>query len=249
VGSVAPGAFVDVHSHAVPSDDDGAQTLDEALWLARDAGQHGTRLLFATPHVWPSLTLTEERERRVRLRFAELREQAPIEVRLGWELTPHHELLDEDLWRYELPGTGAVLIEVPFSGPADLLFRCLDRLAAQGLDAVIAHPERTEAVQDEPALLGDLAGRGRLLQVNATSLLGHHGPVAEELGWRLVDSGGASLVASDGHRPTRPARLDAAYELAATRVGETAERLFDGSALGLAARTQPAPSRAASTGA
>jgi protein-tyrosine phosphatase len=246
---VTHGGFVDCHSHAVPSGDDGAQNLDEAVWLARHAGEHGTRILFTTPHVWPALTLTEERERLVRARFAELRERSPIELRLGWELTPHHELLEQDLRRYELPGTGAVLIEVPFSGSADILFRCLNRLAEQGLTAVIAHPERTQVVQDEPALLRDLAGPGRLLQVNATSLLGHHGDIAEELGWHLVETGGASLVASDGHRPTRPARLDDAYEIAAARVGEEALRLFDGSALGLAARTPPAPSPAASTGA
>ena len=65
-------------------------------------------------------------------------------------------------------------------------------------------------------------------------------------GWRLVDNGLAALVASDGHRATRPMLLDGAYELTRARVGEEqALRLFDGSALGLAAPTatgQPAES-------
>jgi hypothetical protein len=42
-------------------------------------------------------------------------------------------------------------------------------------------------------------------------------------------------VASDGHRQARPPHLDEAYELLVGRVGEAANRLFDGSALGLAA--------------
>ena len=49
---------------------------------------------------------------------------------------------------------------------------------------------------------------------------------------------------SDGHRLTRPATIDEAYELVSARVGEEAALpLFDGSALGLSAR--PTPSRAA----
>jgi protein-tyrosine phosphatase len=237
-------AFVDCHAHAVPSGDDGAQDLEEGRWLARDAAAHGTRILFATPHVWPQLTLTPAREREVRAAFEAMRRDAPLELRLGFELTPHPALLREDLRRYVLEGTSFVLIEVPFNGAADLLFAALDRLEEQGLSAVIAHPERAQAVQDDPEVLRALAGPRRLLQVNATSLLGRHGEVALDLGWSLVEDGRAALVASDGHRPNRPARLDEAYGLALERVGEAAEALFTGEALGLS--TRPTPSRAGS---
>ena len=83
---------------------------------------------------------------------------------------------------------------------------------------MIAHPERTQAVQDRPALATSSPSAGGL-QVNATSLTGDHGPDADELGWRLIQSGTASLVASDGHRPTRPPHLDAAYAEAIRKVG------------------------------
>jgi protein-tyrosine phosphatase len=237
-------AFVDCHAHVVPSGDDGAQDLDEGHWLARDAAAHGTRILFATPHVWPRLTLTPGREREVRAAFEALRREAPLELRLGFELTPHRALLREDLRRYALEGTSFVLIEVPFNGETDLLFAILDRIEAQGLSAVIAHPERAQAVQDDPELLRALAGPSRLLQVNVTSLLGRHGEVALDLGWSLIEAGGAALVASDGHRPSRPARLDEAYALALERVGEAAEALFTGEALGLS--TPRIPSHAGS---
>jgi protein-tyrosine phosphatase len=113
---------------------------------------------------------------------------------------------------------------------------------------VIAHPERTEAVLDDPFIADELGARGWTLQVNATSLLGRHGSEPEELGWSLVERGLAGVVASDGHRTTRPAHLDEAYELAAVRMGDRALSLFDGSALGVAKQSQTA-SRAASTGA
>lgn len=243
--------FVDVHSHVVPSGDDGAQRVLEGLGLCREAARTGTAVLYATPHVWPELPLTEERERRVRAAFAEVRAGADLELRLGYELTPTPSLLDDDLGRYALEGTNAVLIEVPFTGSADLLVALCELIVEGGLQPVVAHPERTQSVRERPSLARDLAERGWLLQVNGSSLVGRHGPEVEALAWDLVDDGLVALVASDGHRGTRPATLDEAYVAVIGRVGETQARsLFDGSALGVAAAsTRPLPSRAAARGA
>jgi protein-tyrosine phosphatase len=236
--------FADVHSHVVPSGDDGAQSVAEGEDLARDAFAHGTRLLYATPHVWPELPLTEERERAVRSTFAEVRDRSPLELRLGFELTPMPSLLDEDPRRYRLDGLEHVLVEIPFIGSADLFLAVGEWIESAGLTPVVAHPERTEAVLTNPGLADGVAERGWLLQVNASSLLGRHGGESEAEGWRLIDERLAALVASDGHRATRPMLLDGAYELVADRVGaERALRLFDGTAVGLTA-SQPTRSLA-----
>ena len=240
--------LVDCHSHAVPSGDDGAQTVEDGVILARDAFAHGTRILFATPHVWPHMPLTPEREERIRAAFARVRARAGMDVRLGFELTPAKPLLDEDPTRYVLPGTRHVLVEVPFTGRVDLLVAVCEHVAAAGLTPVVAHPERTEAVLADDELATDLAERGWPLQVNATSLSGWDGPEIQRLAWQLVENGQASLVASDGHRPTRPARLDAAFAAVYERVGEGAVRLFDGSALGLSAPLAGDGSRRAEPG-
>jgi protein-tyrosine phosphatase len=228
------GPFVDCHSHVVPSGDDGAATITDGVGLCNDAAQHGTRILFATPHIWPYFTLSEEREAEIRVAFDRMRDRVELELRLGYELTPARPLLQEDPHRYVLEGTDCVLMEVPFTGPADLLFALAEHTERAGLRPVIAHPERTDAVLDDPAIADELAARGWTLQVNATSLLGRHGPEPEELGWSLLDRGLAAVVASDGHRTTRPAQLDEAYALAAARLGARALPTFDGTALGLA---------------
>jgi protein-tyrosine phosphatase len=245
--------FVDCHSHVVPSGDDGVTSVAEGLELCRGAAAHGTTLLYATPHVSPLVDLSAERERSIQTAFRELRERAPLELRLGYELTPMASLLDDDPWRYVLEDTEHVLVEIPFVGSADLFLEVGAWIARAGLTPVVAHPERTEVVLEDPGLADELAERGWLPQVNATSLLGRHGPAIEQEGWRLVDEGIAALVASDGHRATRPALLDGAYELARARVGEArALRLFDATALELyrprsTARRPPSP--AASRGA
>jgi protein-tyrosine phosphatase len=243
---VAP-PFVDLHSHVVPSGDDGAQTLAQGLELCELAARSGTVGLYATPHVSPVVPLTEARERAIRAAFEELRELAPLELRLGYELTPWPALLREEPARYALEGTDAVLVEVPFLGPADGFLALAEHIEAAGLTPLVAHPERTEAVRADPDLPRRLAERGWPLQVNATSLLGRHGQEAEEIGRRLVEDGLAAAVASDGHRLTRPPRLDGAYDLVKQRVGEEAAApLFDGSAVTSARRL---PSRAAVPGA
>ncbi|HVM68844.1 MAG TPA: CpsB/CapC family capsule biosynthesis tyrosine phosphatase [Gaiellaceae bacterium] len=226
--------FVDCHSHVCPSGDDGAASVAEGAVLCRDAARHGTGILFATPHVWPHLPLTEAREERIRRAHAELAAKAGLELRLGFELTPHRALLDEDLRRYALGGTDRVLVEVPFWTGFDELLLVATHAVDCGLVPVIAHPERSEDVLARPQLVDDLLEQGWPLQVNGSSLLGRHGLATRELAFALVDDGRASLVASDGHRQARPPHLDDAYELVVGRVGESAAtRLFDGSALGL----------------
>jgi protein-tyrosine phosphatase len=227
----------------VPSGDDGAQTLADGLELCELAADTGTQLLFATPNVWPHLLLGAERERRIRAAFDKLRAEARLELRLGFELTPTPELLDEDPKRYVLEGTDVVLVEVPFLEPPAGFIRLAEHVEEAGLVPLLAHPERTDAVKSRPLLLDELVERGWPLQLNATSLLGRHGAEAQQLAWHLVDRGLAAVVASDGHRMGRAARLDEAYELVRARVGEEAARpLFDGRRLGLTLR--PTPSRA-----
>jgi protein-tyrosine phosphatase len=226
--------FVDVHSHVVPSGDDGARSLEAGLALCLEAARHGTRVLFATPHVWPTLTLTRRREQEVRAAYAEMAPELAahgLDLRLGWELTPSEALLEEDPARYRLGELPAVLMEVPFRGSLVLAERLAEHIAASGLTPIVAHPERAEGVRGRLDAVSAFRERGWLIQVNSSSLLGVHGPEQEEAAWRLVRAGLADLVASDGHRTTRPPFLDEAHRLARARLGEGADALFDGSAL------------------
>jgi protein-tyrosine phosphatase len=226
--------FVDVHSHVVPSGDDGAGSVEEGLSLCRQAATRGTSVLYATPHVWPHLGLEAGREHGIRdahLRMAHEAATFGLRLELGFEVTPKLELLDEDMQRYRLGDLPVVLVDMPFSGGLGLAERFADHIEASGLVPLLGHPERADAVVESPELTDGFHARGWLLQVNASSLLGRHGSAAQEAGWRLVEERLCHAVASDGHRQARPPFLDEAYEAAKARVGSEADRLFDGSAL------------------
>ncbi len=234
--------FVDAHSHAVPSGDDGARSIEEAVELCELARARGTRVLFATPHAhadWDRYPLTPERERLFAEAFPVVSRAVSasgLELRRGWEVFPT-VLRDRDPHEFLLEGTRAVLLEFPGSwlgleDDSSLVLEAAERLLAVRLVPVIAHPERSLGLRADFGIARALVELGCLLCPNGDSALGDNGPVAEQLFWRLVDEGLVALVASDGHRRQRPPRIDQAHRLLVERYGEASiEVLFDGSAI------------------
>jgi protein-tyrosine phosphatase len=210
--------MIDLHSHILPALDDGPETLEGSLALARAAVEDGIELIAATPHVRDDYpTSADEMERGV----ASLRE-ALRAAGVGLELRPGGELalerLDEleqgELRRFGLGGSRKyLLVESPYYGwPLDLAAR-LFRLEANGMTPVLAHPERNAEVQTDPGRLRPLVERGTVVQLTAASVDGRLGRRARETSLRLLELGLAHLLASDAHAPAlRAVGLTAAAE-------------------------------------
>jgi protein-tyrosine phosphatase len=245
---VAKPWIVDVHSHLVPTGDDGVRTVEEGVHLCRDAFEHGTHVLYVTPHAhadWDSFPLSEARLAAYDNAFPVLRERCAefgMDVRRGFEVYPGALPESADLREYGLSGSDGYLIEFPgfWTSEHDALQAVWDeaeRAERVGLLPVLAHPERCAEMVVSPERVRDFVDRGWRLALNALSLDGRHGRDAHETAWRLLDDGFGDLIASDAHRATRNAQLDWAYELVVPRVGvERARSLFDGSALQRAGR-------------
>src|ERR671923_2469488 len=122
--------FVDVHSHVIPSGDDGAADIAEGLELCRLAAAQGTRVLYGTPHAHVSgspFPLTDERIELARVSYEQMKDNCAafgLELRLGWEMAPGGAPVGE-IEEYVLERTDAVLVEFP--GP---WFEYTDPLAA-----------------------------------------------------------------------------------------------------------------------
>jgi protein-tyrosine phosphatase len=239
--------IVDVHSHLVPSGDDGAQTIDEGVGLLAQAARHGTKKLYATPHIQAGFDhhpLTPERLSLYDRWFPVARERCAVfglELQRGFELFPGALPEQADLRDYALGDSGCILIEFPgawmtIKEPCALVWEEAKRAERAGLVPVLAHPERCPEVSGNPDVLVPFVERGWPICLNAPSLSGGHGHEALATVWQLVERGIGDLVASDSHSVRRPAPLDGAFELVAGRYGERrARRMFDGSALRLLA--------------
>jgi protein-tyrosine phosphatase len=208
--------MIDLHSHILPGLDDGPETLEGSLELARAALDDGTELIAATPHVRDDYpTTAAEMESAVEeVRTALSDAGVGLELRPGGELALERldELEPTELRRFGLGGSAKyLLVESPYYGwPLDLEER-LFRLQATGMTPVLAHPERNAEVQAEPERLRPLVERGALVQLTAASVDGRLGRRPQQTSSLLLELGLAHLLASDAHAPAvRAAGLSAA---------------------------------------
>jgi protein-tyrosine phosphatase len=207
----------ELHFHLLPGVDDGPETLEESLELARLAVADGTSVVVCTPHVHLVDVAT------VPARVQELQSaldaaRIPLKVRPGGEITPGTDVSAADLrvLAQGPPGRTWVLLEAPLMGrPVEELHEQADELEARGHRLLIGHPERCSAFMAADGGLDHRLRQGALLQVNASSLMGVHGADARAAGLDLVRRGLVSVIASDAHRPSRPPRLSEAVAMLA----------------------------------
>jgi protein-tyrosine phosphatase len=197
---------IDLHTHILPGIDDGAQTLEDALDMARAFVADGVTTVAAAPHVRDDYPTSADAMLRAvdALREALDEEGIPLTLLPGAEIAVDRieRLGARELSRLTLAGSGRyVLVETPYYGwPVEVAEQLL-RLRMAGFIPVLAHPERNPEVQRTPSLLAPLVQGGTLVQVTTASLDGRLGTRSRETAFQLVASGSAHLVASDAHTP------------------------------------------------
>ena len=221
------GGYIDIHAHVLPGIDDGPDSLDQALAMARAAVESGISTIAATPHLrsdFPGVVVPEIAGRCADLNAALNRAQIALdvlpaaEVSLTWALEATDEQLR--LASYGQRGTD-LLIETPFSQVIGL-DRFLYQLRTKGFRITLAHPERSSSFQQDDEALRNLVDQGVLLQLNADSLLGSARRGAGRVAQGLLRAGLVHAIASDGHRGDswRPVtRLSEAVDAAEDLVG------------------------------
>ena len=198
--------MIDLHCHVLPGIDDGPETIEGSVAIARAALAAGTRTIVATPHVsWrypngPDVIARGVAEVNDRLVAAGL----AIEIVAGAEIavTRVGDVAEEDLERLALGGGRWLLIEPPFTPAATRFDAILVDLQRRGHRIVLAHPERCPAFHRDPEMLAGLVRSGVLTSITAGSLVGRFGDRARHFALELVQRGMAHNVASDAHDVT-----------------------------------------------
>ncbi|MHB1311379.1 MAG: CpsB/CapC family capsule biosynthesis tyrosine phosphatase [Gemmatimonadaceae bacterium] len=230
------GGGTDFHSHLIPGVDDGAATIEESRAAVAAFARDGISTLIITPHFEGSLTLVPrlaaERLERIDAGWTMLTGDAAVSatgVRLlrGVELmldVPDPDVRDE---RLRLGGSRFVLVEYPsMLLPEQHAEYAMRRLRDQGVQPILAHPERYQNVGESLDELLPLRYTGAYFQVNAGSLLGHHGRAAARRAEALLARGWVEYASSDHHARGALAVREARAWLVAHGGAEQAETLF-----------------------
>jgi protein-tyrosine phosphatase len=217
--------FIDIHTHVLPGVDDGAADFDESLRMLRAACDAGTIGIIATPHALPGASQAADRFSSLHQELEMFARKASVKVKLafGAEYSLDWGLVEEAEQRrlITLAGTNCVLLELPFTQLPDVVWTVVFHLRLHGYQPIIAHPERSLAVQRDLTMATKLVEAGCLLQVNSGSLYGVYGRKTKSTVFSLLDSKLVFCVASDMHAAggNRGPNLKKAYSLVSARLG------------------------------
>jgi len=210
--------FVDIHCHLLPGIDDGAQTWDDSLAMARMALDDGIATTVCTPHQLGNFG--ENRGEEIRRLVLELQARLD-EARLPLRVLPGADVRIESEMMQRIKAGDVltlgdrgrhVLLELPHELYLPLE-PVLAELASAKLVGVLSHPERNEGILRNPGVLGPLVDAGCLMQITAGSLCGTMGPKCREMSESLLAEGLVHFVATDAHSPrSRRPLLRRAFE-------------------------------------
>ncbi|HEU4963699.1 MAG TPA: CpsB/CapC family capsule biosynthesis tyrosine phosphatase [Bacilli bacterium] len=219
--------MIDLHCHILPGLDDGAQTLEDALEMARIAVADGITDIVATPHTRDGvyrndaeavLAAVESFQRE--LEAAEI----PLRIHPGAEVHVHVEFVENLLDGNTLTignGRKYVLLELPVQSIPRFTDELIYELSVEGITPIIAHPERNVALRENPNRLAEWIEQGAIAQVTAGSLLGKMGERAKKTAELMVQRRLVHVVASDAHNSgRRRPELGEAYRVLASLVDE-----------------------------
>lgn len=192
---------VDMHSHILPGIDDGAETVDQSLKLLERLHALGLSTFHFTPHVfaemypntWETVAaaynlLLEKLPAGIKTSFA-----AEYMVDSGFEkkCTDSNQLL--------LLPNQHILVEMSYIQESHSIDSVLFDLQVQGLNPILAHPERYVYYQGDLDKIRRFREAGVLLQVNLLSLIGYYGNRERKAAKWLAEQGWIDLVGTDVH--------------------------------------------------
>lgn len=213
--------MIDIHCHILPGFDDGSDNIEESVRMARLAVDGGTTAIIATPHS----NIPDKQKNYFGKDYVDafkaldtrLREEKiPLRLLPGHEIFAANDFVEliKKKRLLTLCNSDYPLIEFALNERSESIYDKLERITAEGLTPIIAHPERYAFIAADPAAPLRLKKMGCLLQLNKGSLKKKFGKTAYSISRALIEREYADFVASDAHSPyMRTPYLADAYEI------------------------------------
>lgn len=197
--------MVDLHSHILPSIDDGSSSALETFMMLKEAEKAGFTDIIATPHY--ILNATEQDKIKVINQIKEIN-NAAIEQGIHVKLHPGEEVYTvpnlADLIKQEkivsLNQSKYILIEFAMHDKPKFIENIIFELCNLGYIPVIAHPERYDYIKKDLNMVSNWQNMGALIQCNYGSLIGKYGHTAQKLLIKLLKNKQVDFMGSDCHR-------------------------------------------------
>lgn len=214
--------MVDIHCHLLPGLDDGPETMEESVAMAKMALADGITHIAATPHSNDVYSFDCDRNLEL-CRALAARLEGRLHLATGCDFHLSYENIEAASLspeRFALNQKQYLLLELADFALPPFLDTALLRLQHAGLRLIVTHPERNPLIRAAPERLHQWLEAGCYVQITGLSLTGGFGRTAQRTALEYLDRGWAHFVASDAHNlDRRPPRLREAYDLVAARCG------------------------------
>lgn len=217
--------MIDLHCHILPGIDDGAQTIEDSIKMAKKAVDDGITHILCTPHhngkyynpkakvIHAVGELQQELDKR----------QIPLTLFEGQEVRIQGELLqaidNDEILFADLANT-YLLIELPTSEIPGYTERLLYGLLDRNHIPIIVHPECNLGFQKDVNQLVHFLDMGVLAQMTAPSIVGVYGKKTQKIAKQMLDHKMVQMIASDAHAlEMRDFYLKEAYQFIETEHG------------------------------
>jgi protein-tyrosine phosphatase len=197
--------LVDMHSHLLPSLDDGSESIEDSIILIKEFIAMGYTKLICTPHIMGDFyknTPENIFEKLTLLRNAVEKAGINIQLDAAAEYYLDEWFMDklENKEKLLTFGEGKYLLfETSYINPSAYFDEAVFKIKSLGLFPVIAHPERYTYLYQSFDKVTEMYNKGVLFQLNINSLSGYYSKASQEFSKRMIDNNMISFIGSDCH--------------------------------------------------
>ena len=194
-----PEGFVDIHSHILPGIDDGAQNIQESMFLISEMKKIGFRSIFGTPHTYRGVY--NNTRKTIDESFKKI-QNIKNDIKLSYA---SEYMLDESIMQQIenkslLTFDGKhVLVEMSYSGSTLNLHDIIFHLRVNDYIPILAHPERYLFLHDNFRQYFKLKKHGCKFQLNLLSATNYYGKKVCKIVDKLYKNNLIDFTGSDIH--------------------------------------------------
>ena len=193
---------LDMHSHLIPSIDDGAKDLQNSIELINALQNHGFKKIITTPHIMTDFYNNNIETISYGLKTVKeelLKQSINIKIEAAAEYFVDYDFQQKVLSgeKFLTLGDNYILIEFSFlTAPHDYL-ETIFQLQLKGYKVILAHAERYPYLTESD--LEDFINRGVYLQLNILSSIGYYSNIVRQRANWLIDNNMISFIGTDCH--------------------------------------------------